>query len=64
MPYPQDPFALRIKSASICPTPGCNKRLMRETKDQSSPFMGQLKCDGCGYTGPVTPNRAMKLPQK
>jgi predicted RNA-binding Zn-ribbon protein involved in translation (DUF1610 family) len=60
VPYPEDPFALRIPTAYICPTQGCGKRLMRETKDQSSPYMGQLKCDTCGYAGPVTPYRAPK----
>jgi C4-type Zn-finger protein len=50
MPYPEDPFALRLNSGLLCPTDGCGKRLMRETKDQSSPYMGQLKCDECGFT--------------
>jgi hypothetical protein len=48
MPYPQDPFALKMKTPYVCPS--CKKRtLIQETKDQQSPFMGQCRCEQCGY---------------
>jgi len=48
MPYPQDPFALKITSGYKCPT--CqNRPLIRETKDQQSSFLGQVRCESCGF---------------
>jgi len=63
MPYPQDPFALRIKSSYACPT--CKITMIRETKDQQSPFLGQMRCEKCGFISDVDSMRAAAtLPAK
>ena len=52
MPYPEDPFALKLKTVFECPT--CHARpLIQETKDQQSKFMGQVRCESCGFVSDV-----------
>lgn len=57
MPYPEDPFALTIRTAWKCPSCG-NRPLIRATKDQQSPFLGQVVCQKCSYTNDVNSFRA------
>lgn len=52
MPYPQDPFALKLKTAFACPS--CKQRpMIQETKDQQSKFMGQVRCEQCSYVSDI-----------
>lgn len=52
MPYPEDPFALTLRMSFKCPS--CTQRaLVRSTKDQQSPFMGQVTCSKCGYSADI-----------
>lgn len=49
MPYPQDPFALTVKTSFACP--GCGqKRMIRETANQQAPYMSQVRCENCNHT--------------
>ena len=62
MPYPQDPFALKIRTSFECPT--CKKRsILRETKDENSPFMEQARCttQGCTFVSTVTALRTSMI---
>jgi len=57
MPYPQDPFALKLKTQFACPS--CKQRQMtQETKDQQSRFMGQVRCEQCGFVSDIEAMRA------
>lgn len=63
MPYPDDPFALKIRTSFACPA--CKKRaLVRETKDQRSPFLGQVRCEQCGHVADANSVRAAELAAK
>jgi len=55
---PQDPFALKLKTSFTCPT--CKVRpMVRETKDQGSKFLGQVRCEQCGYTNDIDSFRVL-----
>jgi hypothetical protein len=49
MPYPEDPFALKLKIGLKCPKG--HRPLIRETADKKSPYMGQVRCEQCGFIG-------------
>ena len=58
MAYPDNPFDLKLPSAYKCTTDGCKGRFIRETKDETSPWMGQLRCPVCGAITDIVTYRA------
>lgn len=63
MPYPQDPFALKIPAGYKCPSCKASP-LIRETKDEKSPFLGQLRCQKCGFTSDPATMRKMQADER
>jgi hypothetical protein len=47
MPYPADPFALKLRVFLKCPNN--HIPIVLETKNQQSSWMGQVRCEQCGF---------------
>jgi len=47
---------MKLRTPYKCPT--CKDRtLVQETKDAQSPFMGQVRCEQCGYVSDASAAR-------